>query len=155
MLFREIKQNGKLDVMQVLDNGYDPFLCDKCQKHGYCIEKISKNININELVPNSKIISNSTVSAPFSESSPITEREISNIVNVRTDIKERSTRLGKKIQMAHDLFHQDEFEQASYMYLDIIETRTDISEAWRGLCVSFYFLGKYDDAVSASLNKKF
>ena len=153
MLFREIKENGELDVMQVLDNGYDPFLCDKCKKHGYCIEKFYKKANSNELVSSSNSNSNSIVSARFSENSPITEREISNIVNVRTDIKERSTRLGKKLQTAHDLFHQDEFEQASYMYLDIIETRNDITEAWRGLCASFYFLGKYDDAVSVCLNK--
>lgn len=56
------------------------------------------------------------------------------------------------MQQAHDLFHQDEFEQASYMYLDIIESRTDITEAWRGICASFYFLGKYDEAVAACLN---
>jgi hypothetical protein len=71
---------------------------------------------------------------------------------VRTDIKEASTQFVKKFQQAHDLFHQDEFEQASYMYLDIIETRTDITEAWRGICASFYFLGKYDEAVAACLN---
>jgi hypothetical protein len=51
-----------------------------------------------------------------------------------------------------DLFHQYEFEQASYMYLDIIETRTDIAEAWRGICASYYFMGKYDEAVAACLN---
>ncbi|MCX6293902.1 MAG: hypothetical protein NT127_06365, partial [Sphingobacteriales bacterium] len=33
-----------------------------------------------------------------------------------------------------------------------IETRTDITEAWRGICASFYFLGKYDEAVAACLN---
>ncbi len=50
------------------------------------------------------------------------------IVNIRTDIKEASTKFGKKLQQAHDLFHQDEFEQASYMYQDIIETRSDITD---------------------------
>jgi hypothetical protein len=38
---------------------------------------------------------------------------------VRTDIKEATTKFGKKLKQAHDLFHQYEFEQASYMYLDI------------------------------------
>jgi hypothetical protein len=38
------------------------------------------------------------------------------------------------------------------MYLDIIETRTDIAEAWRGICASYYFMGKYDEAVAACLN---
>ena len=79
-------------------------------------------------------------------------REISNIVNVRTDIKERSTQLEKKLQHAHDFFHRDEFEQASYLYLDIIETRTDITEAWKGICASFYFIGKYVEAVATCLN---
>jgi hypothetical protein len=38
------------------------------------------------------------------------------------------------------------------LYLDIIETRTDITEAWRGICASFYFLGKYDEAAATCLN---
>ena len=48
------------------------------------------------------------------DQTPITEREISNIVNVRTDIKEATTKFGKKLQQAHDLFHQDDFEQAKH-----------------------------------------
>ena len=151
MLHREIKENGKLDVMKVLENGYDPFLCDKCQKNGYCIEKFYKHPEINELIPipNSESIGRSLIK--LKDIAPITDREISNLVNVKTDIKEAATKFGKKLQKAHDLFHQDEFEQASYMYLDIIETRNDITEAWRGLCASFYFMGKFEDAVSACM----
>ena len=153
-IFREILKTPtgiKLsDVIEELDSE-DPFLCSKCSKHGYCIEKFYRHPATNELIPIHKIESNGR-SFKIDNQTPITEKEISNIVNVRTDIKEAITKFGKKLQQAHDLFHQDEFEQASYMYLDIIETRTDITEAWRGICASFYFLGKYDEAVAASLN---
>jgi len=138
------------EIIEELDSE-DPFLCSKCSKHGYCIEKFYKHSTTNELIPISKIESNG-IGVKLDDQTPITEREISNLVNVRTDIKEATTKFGKKLQQAHDLFHQDEFEQASYMYLDIIETRTDVTEAWRGICASFYFLGKYDDAVAACLN---
>ena len=50
---------------------------------------------------------------------------------------------GKKLQQAHDLFHQQEFEQASYVYQDILETRNDCDEVRIGLAAAFYFLGKY------------
>ena len=62
--------------------------------------------------------------------------------------------MGKKLQQAHDLFHQDEFEQASYIYQDIIETRADITEAWRGICASFYLLGKFEEAGAVCVNPK-
>ena len=149
--YREIIETPTgLKLSEVIEQSdtEDPFLCSKCQKHGYCIEKFFKHPETNQLIP-----------IPHSESDghavinmAITETEISNIVNIRTGIKEATTKFGKKLQQAHDLFHQDEFEQASYMYLDIIETRSDITEAWRGICASYYFLGKYEEAVAASLN---
>jgi len=138
------------EVIEELDSE-DPFLCSNCQQHGYCIAKFYKHPATNELIliPNNE--SNVRV-IKLDDLTPITEREISNMVNIRTDIKEATTNFGKKLQQAHDLFHQDEFEQASYIYLDIIETRTDIAEAWRGICASFYFLGKYDESVAVCLN---
>jgi outer membrane protein assembly factor BamD (BamD/ComL family) len=45
------------------------------------------------------------------------------------------------------LFHQDEFEQASYIYQDILQTRYDCDEAQIGLVSAFYFLKKYEEAV--------
>jgi hypothetical protein len=141
----------KLSELIVEQDSDDPFLCSKCQQHGYCTAKFYRHPVTNELIPIPNIESNES-GIKIDDQTPITEREISNLVNVRTVIKESTTKFGKKLQQAHDLFHQDEFEQASYMYLDIIETRTDITEAWRGICASFYFLGKYDEAVAACLN---
>jgi hypothetical protein len=131
----------------------DPFLCPQCQKHGYCIERFYKEPKTNELIRLPKMESKSPQTKLESQT-PISTMEISNIVNVRTDIQEASSNLGKKLQQAHDLFHQDEFEQASYIYLDIIETRNDITEAWRGICASFYFLAKYDEAVAVCVHPK-
>jgi hypothetical protein len=156
MLYREIIKTPKglqlSEPFETPDNE-DPFLCAKCQQHGYCIEKFYKHPNTNELMPIPQIKSKDADLFNWENNAPATESEISNMVNVRTDINEASNRLGKKLQQAHDLFHQDEFEQASYIYLDIIETRTEISEAWKGICASFYFLGKYEEAVAASMNR--
>ena len=152
--YREIiKTPTGIKLSEVIEESEseDSLLCSKCQEHGYCTAKFYKHPTTNELVPIPNIESN-VRGIKLYDQTPISEREISNIVNVRTDIKEATTKFGKKLQQAHDLFHQDEFEQASYMYLDIIETRTDITEAWRGVCASFYFLGKYDEAVVACLN---
>lgn len=152
--YREIIQTPTgLELSEVIEvpDSEDPELCSKCQKHGYCTAKYYKHPTTNELIPLPNIESIGSGITMYDQT-PITDREISNIVNVRTDIKEATTKFGKKLQQAHDLFHQDEFEQASYMYLDIIETRTDIKEAWGGICASFYFMGKYDEAVAACLN---
>jgi hypothetical protein len=152
--YREIIQTPTgLELSEVIEvpDSEDAELCSKCQKHGYCTAKYYKHPTTNELILLPNIESNGIGIALYDQT-PITDREISNIVNVRTDIKEATTKFGKKLQQAHDLFHQDEFEQASYMYLDIIETRTDITEAWRGICASYYFMGKYDEAVAACLN---
>ena len=152
--YREIIKTStglKLSDLIVESENSDPLLCSKCQIHGYCTAKFYKQPETNELIPipNSESIGKNLFK--LKNIAPITDREISNLVNVKTDIKEATTKFGKKLQKAHDLFHQDEFEQASYMYLDIIETRNDITEAWRGICASFYFLGKYEEAVSACL----
>ena len=107
----------------------DPLLCDHCKAYGYCIGEANVQLDDQYLEPAS-------------------EREIRNWVNVQTDVKEVGTRFSKKIQQAHDLFHQDEFEQASYLYLDILQSRNDCTEAAKGLSAAYYFLGNYKQALS-------
>ena len=155
--YREIKgtaKNPKVSNVLKRMEDEDPFLCPKCQKHGYCIEKFYKNSVTNELIPIRDQSPSMSIASIAYTNKPITKNDISNIVNIRTEIKEASTRFGKKLQNAHDLFHQDEFEQASYLYQDIIETRSDITEAWRGIVACFYFLGKFDEAASIAMNPK-
>lgn len=155
--YREIKgtsKNPKVSNVLKRMEDEDPFLCPKCQKHGYCIEKFYKNSVTNELIPIRDQSPSMSIASIDYTNKPITKNDISNIVNIRTEIKEASTRFGKKLQNAHDLFHQDEFEQASYLYQDIIETRSDITEAWRGIVACFYFLGKFDEAASIAMNPK-
>ena len=116
-----------------MTNNINLMLCERCQHVGYCIADTIVTLALEKLLP-------------------ATDAEIRNFVNVRTDIKEATTMLGKKIQQAHDLFHQDEYEQASFLYLDILQTRNDINEAWAGLAACNYFLAKYEEAVVASAN---
>lgn len=121
----------------------DPFLCDKCQPLGYCkaarerskIEELRHRLNLSKM----------------KKDIPLTEREVSHWVPLRTMIKDANTSFGIKLQHAHELFHQDEFEQASYMYLDMLETRNDCEEVKIGLAAALYFLHQYEQAASAAL----
>lgn len=107
----------------------DPFLCNRCQPYGYCLAAVEN----------------------YKENEPLSERQISQWVPIRTTIKDASTKFGKKLQQAHELFHQDEFEQASYMYRDMHETRNDCDEVKIGLAASFYFLKRYEEAAGYAL----
>lgn len=121
----------------------DPFLCTRCQPFGYCLESTGRKNNrksIDELQNQIQL-----------ENTGLTDREIAQWVPLRTTIKDANTKFGKKLQQAHELFHQDEFEQANYMYQDMLETRNDCDEVIIGLSASFYFLKKYEEASSTIL----
>jgi hypothetical protein len=121
----------------------DPFLCERCQPFGYCLESAGrkkKSLSIDEIQKQIKL-----------ENTGLTDREIAQWVPLRTTIKDANTKFGKKLQLAHELFHQDEFEQANYMYQDMLETRIDCDEIVIGLSASFYFLKKYEEASSTIL----
>jgi hypothetical protein len=121
----------------------DPFLCDRCQPFGYCLESASRknnHLSIAEIQKELKL-----------ENTGLTDREIAQWVPLRTTIKDANTKFGKKLQQAHELFHQDEFEQANYMYQDMLETRNDCDEVIIGLSASFYFLKKYEEASATIL----
>ncbi len=117
----------------------DPTLCDKCQQYGYCIVKANakETENLRQKLKTLRAEKNRT----------LTEKEISNLVPIRTMMKGSEQMAGKKIQIAHDLFHENEFEQSNYIYQDIIQTKNDCIEAHIGLAASFYFLKKYEDAT--------
>ena len=97
-------------------------LCDDCQKLGYCV--LSVKISIPE--------------------KQLTDREISNRVPVRTIDRDAFGKFGKKLQEAHDLFHQMEYEQASYLYRDMLTTHNNSDEVKIGLVASLYFMEHYD-----------
>ncbi len=122
----------------------DPFLCERCQPFGYCLESASRKNNhllsVDEIDKQIKL-----------ETIGLTDREIAQWVPLRTTIKDANTKFGEKLQQAHELFHQDEFEQANYMYQDMLETRNDCDEVVIGLSASFYFLKKYEEACSTIL----
>lgn len=121
----------------------DPFLCERCQPFGYCLESAGRKNNyksIAEIQTQIKL-----------ENTGLSDREIAQWVPIRTTIKDANTKFGKKLQQAHELFHQDEFEQSNYMYQDMMETRNDCDEVIIGLSASFYFLKKYEEASSTIL----
>lgn len=140
----------KIDL-QLKSGNEHSILCSECKVFGYCTKYYYLDEKTNQLQP---IEHNSIYREPITyinSKALLGKNEISELVNLRTEIKEGNTSLVRKIQNAHDLFHQDEFEQASYLYQDIVATRSDIQEAWRGLLACFYFLGKYDEAISVSM----
>ena len=88
------------------------------------------------------------------QNAPILENKITSSYNTKNEepFLCKECKSGKKLQQAHDLFHQEEYEQASYLYQDVLQTRNDCNEALVGLCTTYYFLGKYEEAVSAAIN---
>jgi hypothetical protein len=117
----------------------DPFLCPRCSKVGYCIEKA-----------NARLIESLRDKLYTINTSPATDKEISNWVPLRT-FNKRDPNFNRKLQKAHDLFHQDEFEQASYMYRDMFVTRNDSDEVRIGLAASLYFMQNYQEAADIAL----
>jgi tetratricopeptide (TPR) repeat protein len=78
------------------------------------------------------------------------DSQICNWVPIRYMAQDSSTPSGKKLSQAHELFHQDEYQDALDLYKELLETRNDFQEAWIGLAVTQYMLGKYDEALTAS-----
>ena len=122
-------------------------LCEPCKKLGYCMQKAIRE--------SQQVVKQTFFGLPIPtiiiDNNPISDREIAQWVTIRTNIKDANTKFGKKLQQAHELFHQDEFEQASYMYQDMLETRNDCDEVKIGLAASFYFLHKFEDAANTAI----
>ena len=128
-------------------------LCSDCKKLGYCRLYGSPNTATkttikkpNEVPP----IIVQTKPKPFVYwETIITENHIANWVPIRARVTGKLSSSGKKIQQAHELFHQHEFEHASYIYRDLLEGRNDYHDAWLGLAVSFFFMQQYEEATVA------
>ena len=56
------------------------------------------------------------------------------------------------LQKAHDLFHQDEFENSKAIYKDFLQSRNDSQEAWLGLTICNFILGDYENAYISCSN---
>lgn len=116
----------------------DPFLCSDCQQLGYC----------RKYVKNSSKYSTTQSLRDYSNKPPsFSERDISNWVPIRAASIYTGISFRKRLQDAHDLFHEEEFEQASYMYQDMLASREDCDELIIGLAASLFFLGKYEEAA--------
>jgi tetratricopeptide (TPR) repeat protein len=82
----------------------------------------------------------------------LTDLQICNWVPLRYIAQDSTTQGGIRLNQAHELFHQDNYEAALNLYKEILETRDDFHEAWIGLAASHYMLGNYDEALTASYN---
>jgi tetratricopeptide (TPR) repeat protein len=82
----------------------------------------------------------------------LTDFQICNWVPLRYIAQDSTTQGGIRLNQAHELFHQDNYEAALNLYKEILETRDDFHEAWIGLAASHYMLGNYDEALTASYN---
>jgi hypothetical protein len=79
----------------------------------------------------------------------VTDSQICNWVPLRYIAQDSSTPNGIKLSQAHEFFHQDDYEKALNIYLELLETRNDFQEAWVGLAVSNYMLANYEEALIA------
>jgi tetratricopeptide (TPR) repeat protein len=120
----------------------NPFLCDDCQPLGYCIK--NREAAIESLLPKYyKVLSD-----PNPDYDYMKDADIVNLVPVKAMVKDYYTPSGKKLQQAHDLFHQNEYEQASYLYRDLLTQRADYDEAAIGLAACYYFMKQYEEAAA-------
>ena len=117
-------------------------LCEDCKHLGFCKRALGNGRG--GLAYVSREIGRL---GPQDRSDPLTQGELSRWVPVRTTVKDATSDFGRRLQQAHDLFHQEEYEQASYMYLDMMLGRADCDEVRVGLAACFFFLGRFDEAV--------
>lgn len=106
----------------------DPFLCSDCRTLGYCkrrIESASERVDF-----------------------LVTDKEISHWVPVNARKVNGSSHFYKNLQRAHDSFHQGEFETASYLYRDLLSTRSESREVLIGLAASLFFQSQFDEAAA-------
>jgi hypothetical protein len=120
----------------------NPFLCDDCQHLGFCRKNREKAIE--DLLP----LYYEVLSKPNPEYDYMKDSDIANLIPLKTMVKDYYTTSGKKLQQAHDLFHQDEYEQASYLYRDLLTQRSDYQEASIGLAACYYFMKQYEEAAA-------
>ena len=131
-------------------------LCEGCRDLGYC-----KRSTWHGMGGFAYVSMEVGSLGPQDWSVPLTEGELSRWVPVRATVKDATTGFGRRLQQAHDLFHQEEYEQAGYLYLDMLAGRADCDEVRVGLAASFFFLGRYEEAVviasvlSNSLHKEY
>lgn len=106
----------------------DSFLCSDCRNLGYCKKRIESNSSKVEFL--------------------VTDNEISHWVPVNARKLNGSNHFYTNLQKAHDLFHQGEFETASYLYRGLLSTRSECSEVYIGLAASLYFLFQFEEAAA-------
>lgn len=109
-------------------------LCEACREIGYCL--IRFNEERGKVLPVGR---------------EITEKDIARMVPLKTALSIH-TATGMKLQQAHDLFHQDEFEQSSYLYRDMFSTRNDCEEVRAGLAAALFFLKQYEEAAALAVS---
>jgi hypothetical protein len=128
--------------MKYSDEINNPFLCNVCQKLGYC--RKSREGVIAEMLPRYyEVLSELNPEYHYMNAS-----DISQIVPIKTMVRDSKTVAGKKLQQAHDLFHQGEYEQASFLYRDLLTQRADYQEAAVGLAASYFFMKQYEEAAT-------
>ena len=76
--------------------------------------------------------------------------KLKNYVPMR--VERHSSTPSPELQAAHDLFHEENFEEAKLKYEILLKSRNDYQEAWIGLTISNFILGDYEGAYIASTN---
>lgn len=86
---------------------------------------------------------------------PFDLNKLKRYVPIRIEYYSMSSSSDKALQEAHDLFHQDEIENARYLYKEFVQSRNDSQEGWLGLTICNFILGDYENAYITSSNLYF
>ena len=81
---------------------------------------------------------------------PLDYSKLKNYVPMR--VEHHSHTPATELQEAHNLFHQDQYEEAKLIYSDLLQSRNDFQEAWLGLTMCNFILGDLEGAYIASSN---
>ena len=126
----------------------DEPLCDECKELGYCKETLAmeKRAKASSYIPEElpkveMLKENKNVSSL---------KELLNLVPLHAHKGRFGDYTKKHLQTAYDAFHQEDYETALLNFLTVLETNSNVSDAFLGTAICYYMLGDFEKALGYS-----
>ena len=116
----------------------DPFLCQECQKLGYCRLAAENRKKKEQAAERNK--------AEF----VMADQDIRNLVPLNSR-DARGKYSGEHLQVAYEAFHQEDYETAILHFMAVLESGIQRQAAELGLAVSHYFMKNHETALDFAL----